>query len=472
MNVVLLHYHLRTGGVTTVLRQQLKALNGWAQTVVLCGEAPVDPWPVTPQVIPGLAYDEDRDASICATDTAKQIDTVLTRLFPDARPLVHVHNPTLAKNHHLPKILHFLQQQGYPLFLQIHDFAEDGRPSAFFHDQPYLADCHYGVINARDHALLLNTGLVASGLHLLPNMVSTLPAASTQADVPAHVLYPVRAIRRKNIGEALLLSTLLPDRLPLYITRPPSSSADRDSYRDWQKFVKTRQLPVLLEAGLRHRFSDLVHQCRFMLTTSIAEGFGFCFLEPWTAGKMLYGRRLESICTDFQQFGVHLDHLYPHLKVPLRWLDVRLLQKRYVDCLLDNARTFRHPMTRSAALQAFDEITTDDLVDMGLLDETLQRQVILQVLKNPTRAKERLAALNPLVGALIDGVSDRSKIAHNGHMVANHYAQAGYRQRLLSIYRDVLRTPVKQQIERRKLLTYFFEPARFSLLKWREYVGG
>jgi hypothetical protein len=56
------------------------------------------------------------------------------------------------------KILKSLQKRGVNLFLQIHDFAEDGRPFDYFADE-YPADCHNGVINQRDYEILLAAGL-------------------------------------------------------------------------------------------------------------------------------------------------------------------------------------------------------------------------------------------------------------------------------------------------------------------------
>jgi hypothetical protein len=45
---------------------------------------------------------------------------------------------------------------------------------------------------------------------------------------------------------------------------------------------------------------------RTVLTTSLKEGFGFSFLEPWTAGIPVAGRRLEAVCLDFEDEGVAL----------------------------------------------------------------------------------------------------------------------------------------------------------------------
>ena len=36
-----------------------------------------------------------------------------------------------------------------------------------------------------------------------------------------------------------------------------------------------------------------------LVTTSVAEGFGLAFLEPWLFGKGLLGRNLPEITVDF-----------------------------------------------------------------------------------------------------------------------------------------------------------------------------
>ena len=75
----------------------------------------------------------------------------------------------------------------------------------------------------------------------------------------------------------------------------------------------------MFEAGLTNDFESLVLSSEFIITTSITEGFGFSFLEPWTAKKMLWGRKLPDICEDFEKNGVQLDHLYTTLNIPIGW---------------------------------------------------------------------------------------------------------------------------------------------------------
>ena len=178
MRVVLIHFHLNTGGVTSVVRQQTEMLMAKGHDVLLVtGEAPPAKWPAHVAVVPGLAYDSPAGKNaVSAPETASAILNAIHRYWPNQRPdIVHVHNPTLAKNNRLQAVLKRLQQAGLILLCQIHDFAEDGRPNVYF-DEPYLSDCHYAVVNGRDLQTLRCCGLKEDGVHHLPNAVQPLKA--------------------------------------------------------------------------------------------------------------------------------------------------------------------------------------------------------------------------------------------------------------------------------------------------------
>ena len=162
------------------------------------------------------------------------------------------------------------------LFLQIHDFSEDGRPQAYF-SEPYLSNCHYGVLNGRDYAILRRAGLKARGLHIIPNMVNPVGGILPQTNIADFVLYPIRAIRRKNIGEAILLSLFLRRGQQLIITLPPNSPADMLSYSGWKSFVTKHDLAIEFEAGLKQVYRELVAAADFLITTSITEDLDFPF---------------------------------------------------------------------------------------------------------------------------------------------------------------------------------------------------
>ena len=471
MKIAFLHYHLKTGGVSTVIAQQVRAVGDVCDILVLTGAPPEKSIPADIAHIPGLGYDPHPEPSLSPDAVAQRVDDAIRRRWPDGCDILHVHNPILAKNKQFLNILKRLQKIGYRLFLQIHDFAEDGRPESYFTD-PYVADCHYGVINSRDYHILLKSGLKPTGLHLIPNTITALPTATpeTRPGGDNIVLYPVRAIRRKNIGEAILLSTYLMDRGPLCITQPPNSPVDMASHDDWNAFVRNTRLPVVLNAGVKEDFSDLVHRSAFMLTTSITEGFGFSFLEPWTAGKLLWGRKLPAICRDFEKNDIRLDHLYEQLRVPIEWIDGHRFYQQWFAGVKRACGFYRRTMADEPIAAGFECMTQDGLVDFALLDEGFQRQIITLVRADASR-KKQLAAINPFLHRIGKLKNCRQRIEHNRSTVIAAYSAERYRRTLLDTYGKILAHRVSHDIDKDRLFTEFFDLTSFSLLKWGDYAA-
>jgi hypothetical protein len=464
MRVAILHYHLRTGGVSTVIRHQTEALRRRHRLVVLTGEKPPSPWPLPTVVVPGIGYDGEAGDPTPPREAAEAILRALDRHLGGACDLIHVHNPTLAKNRGFLRILQHLQDSGQRLFLQIHDLAEDGRPGAYFAEDPYPADCHYGVINRRDLDHLRQAGLSPPGLHFLPNAVEPLGLAP---DPPATggVLYPVRAIRRKNIGEAILASLFWKDGTPLDITLPPRSPADVPPYLLWKDAVRRLRLAVTFETGQDRPFNRVVAEAGGVITTSVSEGFGFVFLEPWTAGRLLWGRALPYICDELTADGMRLGHLYTAVRIPLEWVGRDRLREQVGTAWERSREAFRQkpaPGEKEAFLAPLDQWPH---VDFGLLNEACQLAIIERVHRHP-RDRQQLARLNPRLARAgkIPG-ADRT-IAVNRRVVESRYGLPAYARRLEAVYAGVRDTPVSQRIDKARLLKACLRLDQFSLLKW------
>ncbi|MBN2295279.1 MAG: hypothetical protein JXM70_22805, partial [Pirellulales bacterium] len=186
MNLAIVHYHLNRGGVTRVIENQLRALDS-----VLDSEASANdgPWRVaifyggrrkgwikqlgrdlrsihlTLVEIPGLEYDSLRKSTMPSStqDLAKDLRLAFERQgFASGTTLVHVHNHALGKNRNLPQAVALLAEAGFPVLLQVHDFAEDFRPSNYRHLvsdasnaagllYPQADNIHYAALNGRDH---------------------------------------------------------------------------------------------------------------------------------------------------------------------------------------------------------------------------------------------------------------------------------------------------------------------------------
>ena len=467
MKIAFLHYHLKTGGVTTVLRGQVAAIREVCDTLVITGDRAGTVLPCEVAEIPEIGYDRPDSPPLAPQPVAGKILQAISNAWPRGCDVLHVHNPTLAKNRCSLRVLNRLQQAGVHLFLQIHDFAEDGRPGAYFRE-PYPADCHYGVINSRDREILLRAGLDPVGVHLIPNAIQPLPVEKRRPE--PLVLYPIRAIRRKNLGEAILLSLFLRNSQRLDVSQPPNSPQDIASYQVWKRYVKEKRLNVNFDVGQKVDFFALVGAAASMVTTSIAEGFGFSFLEPWTAGLLLWGRRLAEVCRDFEQNGVRLDHLYDRLEVPFDWFDADAFFQRWRAAALAAAAAYDDSLAPEAVDHGLAAMRRGKMVDFGNLDETSQRQIISRLLTDAA-ARANLVTLNPWLAH--PGVVSESAeiIAHNRKAVADRYGPALYRERLLTIYDRVAHHPVRHRIDKRVLLDAFFDLERFPLLKWGAYDG-
>lgn len=469
MKIVFIHYHLKTGGVTAVLRQQVESMLHTSDLLILTGAPPETSFPCETVHIPGLGYDKSRLNRFEPEKVSAAIIKAIRLKWESGCDLIHVHNPTLAKNRNFIKILKTLQKEKIRLFLQIHDFAEDGRPLAYFSEDDYVSDCHYGVINSRDYNILLKAGLKKEGLHQIFNTLTPFNFKATGAISNNYVLYPVRAIRRKNIGEAILLSLFFKNDETLVITLPPNSPVDIKSYERWKAFVEEKHLDTLFEAGLTHDFSNLVWAANFLITTSITEGFGFSFLEPWTAEKFLWGRRLPEICQDFEKNGVRLDHLYSRLNVPVEWIGKKRLFETWKLSIQKAGSMFDLAIAETAIKNAFEKTTDKDIIDFGLLDEAFQKTIISKALSNGAN-RDALIHLNPCLSNPGDVPNKDALIQNNLKAVKRHYTQTRYRKTLLDIYTRVIRDNVHQKIDKKILLSEFFNLDNFSLLKWSFYA--
>lgn len=468
MKIALIHYHLKPGGVTTAIRQQAEAAGHDCEILIITGEPPDVRWPLNAVHIPGIAYDGVRPSGQDPETVADAVERAIFHKWSSGCDLLHVHNPLLKKNKDFLLILELLQHRGHRLLLQIHDFAEDGRPDAYYQG-PYPRDCHYAVINSRDYRILRRAGLLKKGLHKIANMVGKIPETHSVPAVKPSVVYPIRGIRRKNIGEAILLSLFMNRHTELNITLPPNSPVDLMAYQSWKRFAARQRLPVVFDAGLKQDFASLVASASFLISTSISEGFGFSFLEPWTAGKALWGRDLPEITIDFKQAGVALNHLYPALRVPASMALKQRFADQWRSCLARNCRRYGFSVDKKSRETALAGILEAPCIDFGLLNESFQKEIIIRVLFE-NEYKISLMSLNSFL-AEPDRINKLKTLVENNRIViGDRYSESAYRETLLKAYRRVCRCPVTHGINKKNLLESFFRPKHFSLLKWDAYA--
>ncbi len=490
MRVCIVHYHLQTGGVTRVIEHACEALLARGERVgVLVGEAPQTPLPAGADCRPlsGLAYEDRRAAQSPDQLAAAMVEAARDALGgpPD---LWHVHNHSLGKNTLLPGALLRLARGGHRLLLQPHDFPEDGRPALYDRLRRQLADgdvgrlsallyplapqIHYATLNARDRGLLAAAGVPADQLHALPNAVAlgTVPnfgsAAVTHAQQGRGAgrrlwLYPTRAIRRKNLGELLLWAVLAGEQDHFAATQAPQNPQELPGYRRWVSLAHELALPVQFEAGSGGLpFPTLVASSHALVTTSIAEGFGLAFLEPWLLGRPLAGRDLPEITADFTAAGVRLPGLYTQVSVPLPWVDSARLRRAFDGAATRRAAAYGQP-PGDLAEQAWRHAVSAERIDFGRLDETAQTQVIRRLHADP-------GARDALRPAALAAATDAGLVEANRQAIAARYSVPGYGERLAAIYAAVaaaVPSPTFSAADGTALLSHFLAPERLWLLR-------
>jgi len=465
--VAIVHYHLRPGGVTRVIERAVESLGDRVDLLVLAGEAPAPSDELTPLTEPfeALGYSECEcpDFETVAEDLRFTARSLLGR-DPD---VWHIHNHSLGKNSFTPRLVWHLASSGCRLLLQPHDFAEDGRPDNYRLLRRHLGDAlnstlypladhvWYAPINYRDKDFL-EAGRLPH-VHELPNAVAAhragMPASTTKT-----IVYPARAIRRKNLGEFLLWSLLAPDGYQFQSTLAPQNPQWQGYYNEWVAFARELDLPVEFDAGRTHDFSELIRQAEALMTTSIAEGFGLAFLEPWLEGKNLLGRRLPEITTDFEEEGLDLSTLYTTLPVPIEWAGEKQFYQALESSMRQSYAAYSREWNPVCFELAVSELVEDGMVDFGILDESLQRNVIRHLSSYPDDRSLLPAFEVP---------ADRALIARNKRIVQERYGLEAYGNRLLHLYEQVASTkPAElQAANATDLLDRFLQPRRFNLLR-------
>lgn len=482
MHIVISHFHLQTGGVTRVIEHAAQALNtAGHQVLVIAGEPPQQGLlkGVAFTRIPALAYEERRPAAGPA-ELANALVQAAREHFGNPPDLWHFHNHCLGKNLALPGALIALAKQGQRLLLQPHDFAEDGRPALYARMRerlpggasglsallyPLAGHLHYAVLNDRDRRFLAAAGVPAEQLHVLPN-AGSLPAQIEQSDGPFPDrrlwLYPTRAIRRKNLGEILLWSTLADERDLFATTQAPQNPAERLRYQRWVELTAQLGLPVEFELGDRvGDFPTLLASAEAMISTSVAEGFGLAFLEPWLVGRPLVGRDLPEITRDFAAGGLDLGGLYERLDVPLDWLDQYRLRRIMQQALTNVMAAYGREETPTDLERLWNSAVREGRIDFGRLDESAQEEVIRHLVANP---RDR-ASLRP--ARLADALAPEL-VARNRSVAEQDYSIAGYGRRLGSIYQSLLDAPIDSKLcsaDGPALLDQFLAPERLFLLR-------
>ena len=483
--VVFLHYHLRGGGVTRVIEQAVRALekNG-VQTSVIVGEHPGETDLDNVLVHPQLAYGETMKHS--AKDLKTEIIELCQSKTGKTPNIWHIHNHHIGKNITMPLLARELSENGYSLILQIHDFPEDGRPHNYeyltrhlhsndpgYYFYPLGKNVHYVTLNHRDRNFLIQSGMNEERVSVIPNTIQ-VPQSQTSTSTAKDpkkitkgkplILYPTRAIRRKNIGEFLLFSVLSDNNYCFAITLSPKNPDERVFYDKWVDFTRLNDLSMEFELTLTSHVSypELLKASRLIMTTSITEGFGLTFLEPWLMNKTLFGRNIPDITRDFVDEGIDLSNLYHNLNIPLDWLDRNQLLQKMELGLKRIYNAYQKKYEARYVRTAFNAAVNNGFIDFGRLDEEDQRKIISQILKEKSKKKIISKILPPITEVT------ESVIETNKKLIKKKYNLQVYARRLLDIYDRSINSKMESQqsfLPASKVLNQFLKPERFILLR-------
>ncbi len=499
MKVVIVHYHLKRGGVTKVLESSVPLLSDLGhELVVLSSDLPSTDSPLYSycQCVPELAYDNDFDIQGESGLARRLLESARMKLgsSPD---IWHFHNHHLGKNFRLTKAVGDLGQMGEHLLLHIHDFPEDGRQinysclrfaasavnkslSEYLYPHGEASNIHYGVLNNRDYNILNQSGLTDQNLHLIPNPISNFESENGIQNEASHtrdmickkgesqfLLYPSRCIRRKNIGEAILwglISSQLDNPYHIGLTLKPENPKALDIYNNWVEWGEELALPVSFELGNSSRWSfrDLLNACDGFLTTSVAEGFGLAFLEPWLMNKGIVGRNLPDITSDFSSIGVDFgESLYDKIMVPLDWL-----AHKKIDFIGDFTRAVEQSydayscdLSQDQLQAALEEMIVEGRVDFGRLSEN-HMNAILAALRSDTDM------VLEIVPRELPSLPSSELIDSNKSVILDHYSAEKYVIGLGHIYKSIGEGNAGHGgvVSAEKVLSSFLHPGNFKFL--------
>jgi hypothetical protein len=479
MAVAIIHYHLSAGGVTRVIEETSRCLtDGGMPHIVLTGSGPAC-GDLPFHVIEGLGYQRESDGPT-SIELIRQMRAAVESILGPGPHVWHFHNHSLGVNVRMAELVAILAGEGERLVLQLHDLAEDGRPG----NHPLLADSEmpypfapqirYAFLNSRDRDRFTAAGLPETQSMLLPNPIRIPDSAPPPASTPARVLYAVRGIRRKNLGEVFLLASLSPTGTRYATTLAPTQKRWLPVFEKWQAFAMSSGLPVdlavvgrIATASGDSSFDAWQSQATHFVTTSVAEGFGLAFLEAVAVGKPLLGRDLPTITRDYVAQGIKAGHLYERLLIPASWIDPERLRQHLTNALQNLMEAYGRDLSSGFVEEVSDAMRFNRHLDFGNLPEDLQ-QLALQHLLDASAADDVLVEIAgerfPAVEWLGKTLAERTPTATAGQLA--HYSPESHLMRLAGLHDELLATTPQTPsfLPKHRVLSQYLRPENFHFL--------
>lgn len=445
MKFVVVHYHLRPGGIRSIIESATPHLarifgETLEEIILAVGEGAEAGWwdrfrrrlgglNAEMRIEPSFSYLSEQKGS--PTEISGRIRKALTQLFAGAAAsdyVVWTHNVGIGRNLLLAReLFKFCAPRKIRIVAHHHDWWFENRWSRWPEMRrcgfPTLtaiaqtifasqANVRHAGINQSDAAVLQRYFPGRSGW--LPNLTERKgppPARRVRAarawlkrkceigTAPLWIV-PCRLLRRKNVAEALLLTRWLRPEAWLVTTGAASSADEMEYARRLDQAAQRHEWRLSL--GILHgrdprkpSVAELLAASEAVLLTSLQEGFGLPYLEAAAAGRPLIARALPNIAPDLDRFGFRLPQSYRELFIDHRLFDWAAERERQIAMFRDWRRQLPRGCRRWVCEP--DRLNPDRLpspVPFSRLTLTAQLQVLAQPMEHSWRL---CSVLNPFL---------------------------------------------------------------------------
>ena len=530
LRLMVIHYHLLPGGVASVIRDGLIALDRfgpWDRIDLKILTGSQDSIDSFHRQIKNLSSDQLHIDIECSPDLGYQdpsrisslseIHELSRKIEKDSTDfqaeVLWIHNPTLGKNPALTAALHDLahRKPDLRILYQIHDFVECSRFTNLLYLRKFFGTHNIKTLypispsltivtlTETDRERMIEAGYPKAAVKTLcnPVMVESKPepfSPNERKELDHRIrewsnhqgfqfteggkwlFAPIRTIRRKNVLELALLTQLLGKQWRLLVTLDCNSEPERP----YAEFVKECFRKERLEATLGfgkdllnppYDFDRMYVSSEAVATTSILEGFGLIFAESVLYGRPLLGRNLPDLTREIP--GLSLKNLYPALYVPQTSMDRKRLWESYLKKLQKCTEQVGIEKDQFMATQkSVQKYFQEDYADFSLLDLPAQANV-LHRMKDSTYRKEVERLNESLVQALQLPLSVPTSKQQDDLTKKVGYQEYAHR------FQEILESPpgsVPEKVESvsERLTQSYFKPSYLSLLldageDWRNW---
>ena len=445
-NLVIFHYHFLPGGVTDVVTSAVISYlthNEFINRITIVSGRPANldrliqkiketiptsrTLSIESHIISSIDYQENLSNDV----TTESIKREILDNFSSNKNIWWIHNYHLGKNPYFTEALLEISNKGIQnMIFQIHDFPECSRYALMnrlnkkisLDLYPQNKNTKYVVINNRDYKNLIDAGINEKTVTLLENPIQCIdwiPEIDNQVlhslsehyssafpgwkNNKSYMLYPVRAIRRKNIAEAALLASLSDKNI--IISLPGVSDSEIQYSKSCEEIFTEGLSPGMFGIGFtieEHNlsFRDLINSSSMIISSSVQEGFGYLFLNSMNWGKPLLGKDLDILTSFKESFNGFPSYFYKSIHVPLDLSDRHYLESEYTNKI----QSLKNEL-KSSKIEQLDllipQLFANEFVDFSYLTLKLQIKVLRKI-KTDKNFKKKCEEKNKNIIKIID----------------------------------------------------------------------